>query len=261
MQESLDTTKIEFNEQTGIGRVTLHRPDALNALNSQLTNDIVESLQMLEKQNENGVRLRAVVLEGSAENFCAGADITEFEDTSTGATSDRTHYRFIREFPVPVIAKIEGYCLGGGLETAMSCDFRFADEEARLGLPEVDLGIIPGAGGVQLISRLANPSAAKEIAMTGDHISAVRAKELGIVNRVPEDVDETTQEFAEKIASKPPLAIQSIKESARISTQTTLEEGIAYDNKLFEPLLATEDHKEGARAFAEDDYEPEFKGR
>jgi len=105
------------------------------------------------------------------------------------------------DFPAPVIAKITGYCLGGGLETAMSCDFRFAAEDAKLGLPEVDLGIIPGAGGVQFISELANPAAAKEIAMTGDHISAARAEELGIVNRVPDDIDAETQEFAEKIAS------------------------------------------------------------
>ena len=97
--------------------------------------------------------------------------------------------------------------------------------------------------------------------MTGDHISATRAAELGIVNRVPDDLDEATEEFAEKIASKPPLAIQTIKNSARISTQTSLKAGIDYDNNVFEPLLATEDHEEGARAFAEDDYEPEFKGR
>jgi len=121
------------------------------------------------------------------------------------------------DFPAPVIAKITGYCLGGGLETAMSCDFRFAAEDAKLGLPEVDLGIIPGAGGVQFISELANPAAAKEI-MTGDHISAARAEELGIVNRVPDDIDAETQEFAEKIASKPPLAIQAIKESASVAT-------------------------------------------
>ena len=261
MQESLDTTTVSFDEDTGVGRVTLNRPDALNALSGQLTEDIAESLRLLEEQNDDEIALRAVVMEGAEGNFCAGADITEFEDASPGAAADRTHYRYIREFPVPVIAKIEGYCLGGGLETAMSCDFRFADEEARLGLPEVDLGIIPGAGGVQLISELANPAAAREIAMTGDHISAARADELGIVNRVPDDLEEATQEFAEKIASKPPLAIQAIKESARISTQTSLEEGIAYDNKLFEPLLSTEDHEEGARAFAEDDYEPEFKGR
>ncbi|THE64042.1 enoyl-CoA hydratase/isomerase family protein [Salinadaptatus halalkaliphilus] len=262
MQDSLATTIVEFDEDTGVGRITLNRPDALNALSGQLRDDIVESLRLLEDHNDDDeIALRAVVLEGAEGNFCAGADITEFEDSAAGASAARTHFEFISQFPVPVIAKIEGYCLGGGLETAMACDIRFADADARLGLPEVDLGLIPGAGGVQYISNLSNPAAASEIAMTGDHISAARADELGLVNRVPDDLEATTQEFAETIASKPPLAIQAIKDSAQTAAQTTLEEGIAYDNKLFEPLLATEDHKEGARAFAEDDYEPEFNGR
>lgn len=264
MREEYETTIVEFDAETGIGHLTLNRPDALNALSGQLRDDIIAGLRQLEAENEDadGIALRAVVVEGAEGNFCAGADINEFSDASPGASSERQHYDFIAEFPVPIIAKIRGYCLGGGLETAMACDFRFAEEEARLGLPEVDLGIIPGAGGVQFISRLANPSAAKEIAMTGDHISAERAHELGIVNRVyDDDLDAAVDEFAETIASKPPLAIQAIKESANMATQTGLAEGRRYDRNLFEPLLDTEDHKEGARGFAEDDYEPSFKGR
>ncbi|UHQ95195.1 enoyl-CoA hydratase/isomerase family protein [Haloterrigena alkaliphila] len=263
MQETFDTTRVEFDEETGIGRLTLNRPDSLNALSGQLQTDIIDGLRLLEAENDdrNGIALRAVIVEGAEGNFCAGADITEFSETEPGASSDPEHYEFIMDFPVPVIAKIRGYCLGGGLETAMACDFRFAAEDARFGLPEVDLGIIPGAGGVQFISRLANPAAAKEIAMTGEHIGADRARNLGIVNRVPDDLDEATQRFAETIASKPPLAIQAIKESANVATQTGLREGRQYDRRLFEPLLDTEDHEEGARAFAEDDYEPEFSGR
>ena len=265
MHEELETTVVEFDADTNVGSVALDRPDALNALSGQLRDDIVEGLRLLEAQNEDadGVALRAVVLQGAGGNFCAGADVNEFSDESAGATSERSHYAFIREFPVPVIAKIEGYCLGGGLETAMSCDMRIAHEEARLGLPEVDLGIIPGAGGVQMVSQLANPAAAMEIAMTGDHIGADRAADLGIVNRVygDDEFDEEVEAFAETIAAKPPLAIQAIKESARKATQVGLEEGIAYDQQQFEPLLATEDYEEGARAFAEDDYEPEFRGR
>jgi enoyl-CoA hydratase/carnithine racemase len=261
MQESFETTEVEFDEETGVGHITLNRPDALNALSGQLTSDIVESLRLLEDQNDDEIVLRVVVIEGAEGNFCAGADITEFEDQTPGDTSEREHYQFIMDFPVPVIAKIEGYCLGGGLETAMSCDFRFAAEDARLGLPEIDLGIIPGAGGVQFISRMANPAVASEIAMTGDHVGAPRAEELGLLNRVPDDLDEATQEFAEKIAAKPPLAIQAIKDSASVATETGLREGRKYDRRLFEPLLETEDHQEGAKAFASDDYEPEFKGR
>lgn len=263
MRETLETTDIEFDEETGIGRLTLNRPDALNALSGQLREDIIESLHLLEAENEkrDEIALRTVIIEGAEGNFCAGADINEFSESNPGTSSERAHYDFIMDFPAPVIAKVNGYCLGGGLETAMACDFRVAHEDARFGLPEVDLGIIPGAGGVQYISRLANPAAAKEIAMTGEHISATRARDLGIVNQVHDDLDTATQDFAEKIASKPPLAIQAIKESASIATQTGLREGRQYDRRLFDPLLKTEDHKEGAKAFAEDDYEPEFTGK
>jgi enoyl-CoA hydratase/carnithine racemase len=262
--EEFDTVEAEFDEETHVGRLTLNRPDALNALSDQLRTDIVGALQWLESHNEDadGVALRAVVVEGADGNFCAGADISEFSEASPGATSGRDHYSFVQEFPVPVIAKIRGYCLGGGLETAMACDFRFAHADARVGLPEVDLGLIPGAGGVQFISRLANPSVAKEVAMTGDHLSAERADDLGIVNRVyDDDLDDETREFAETLASKPPLAVQAIKDAANVSTQIGLDEGREYDRRRFEPLLETDDHQEGARAFAEDDYEPEFTGR
>lgn len=263
MQEEFRTTTVEFDETTGIGHLTLDRPGSLNALSSQLRTDIVAGLRWLEGHNEgvDEIALRTVIVEGAEGNFCAGADINEFGDASPGASSERYHYDFIMDFPVPVIAKIRGYCLGGGLETAMACDFRFADPDARFGLPEVDLGLIPGAGGVQFISRLANPSVAKEIAMGGEHIGAERAHEVGIVNRVSDDLDDTTLEFAETIASKPPLAIQAIKDAANMAVQTGLREGCRYDRRLFEPLLETEDFKEGARAFTEDDYEPEFKGR
>ncbi|ARS91180.1 enoyl-CoA hydratase/isomerase family protein [Natrarchaeobaculum aegyptiacum] len=264
MHEELETTIVEFDEETGVGTITMNRPDALNALSSQLRADIVAGLELLEEQNEAAgeLVLRAVVLEGSEGNFCAGADINEFSDASPGGSSERSHYEVIRDFPAPVIAKIEGYCLGGGLETALSCDVRIAHEEARLGLPEVNLGIIPGAGGVQMISSLAGPAAAMEVAMTGDHLPADEAEDLGIVNRVyGDDFDDDVTEFAEEIASKPPLAIQAIKKSARMATQAGLTEGITYDQQQFGELLQTEDHAEGARGFAEDDYEPEFKGR
>jgi enoyl-CoA hydratase/carnithine racemase len=264
MREEFDTTVVEFDEETGVGHLTLTRPDALNALSSQLRTDIIDGLRRLEAENDDadGVALRAVIMEGAEGNFCAGADINEFSDDASGASSDQDHYQLIRNFPAPVIAKVRGYCLGGGFETAMSCDFRFAHEDARFGLPEVDLGILPGAGGVQLISRLNNPSVAKEIAMTGDHVPADRADELDLVNRVyGDDLDEATQEFAETLASKPPLSIQAIKDAANVATQTGLEEGRKYDRRLLEPLFGTEDFEEGARGFAEDDYEPEFKGR
>lgn len=263
MPEEFETTTVEFDESTGVGSLTLNRPDALNALSAQLREDIVAGLRWLNDHNQDGIDMRAVVVEGEGGNFCAGADVTEFEESPPSTSVERSHYQFIKDFPMPVIAKIRGYCLGGGLETAMACDFRYADEDASIGLPEVNLGILPGAGGVQLISRLANPAVAKEIAMTGEHISGAEAADHGIVNHAyPDDeLDEAVREFAETLSSKPPLSIQAIKRSGNLANQVNLREGIEFDNKSFEPLLGTEDFEEGARAFAEDDYEPEFTGK
>ena len=263
MQDQNETATVTFDDVSGVGRLTLNRPDSLNALSTQLREDIVQGLRALNEQNQDGIDMRVVVVEGAGGNFCAGADITEFDDDSPSTEVDRKHYQFIMDYPVPVIAKIRGYCLGGGFETALSCDFRFAGADARLGLPEVNLGIIPGAGGVQFVSRLANPAVAKEIAMTGDHISAERAADLGLVNGVydEDELDTVVDDFAEEIASKPPLSVQAIKESANMAVETGLREGRQYDRKLANPLFETEDHEKGARAFAEDDYEPEFTGQ
>ena len=145
-------------------------PDALNALNDQLLSDVVEGLRRLESNNDSeGVALRAVVIEGAGDKaFSAGADVSGFSEGSAGGTSARSTGRFIREFPAPVIAKVQGYCLGGGFETALACDFRFASADSTFGLPEVDLGLLPGAGGVQYVARLASEAVAKEFAMTGE---------------------------------------------------------------------------------------------
>lgn len=263
MDQTLETVKTEFDAETGVGHLVLQRPDALNALNEQLRSDIVAGLRALNEHNQDEINMRVVVMEGTGDNFCAGADIGEFEAGPSGVETDRTHYQFVTDYPLPVIAKIRGYCLGGGLETALSSDFRFVAADAQLGLPEVDLGIIPGAGGVQLVSRLANPSVAKELAMTGNYISGERAAELGIANEAHSDanLDDAVAAFAETLASKPPLAIQAIKQSADMATEAGLQEGREYDRKQVDPLFATEDHAEGARAFEEDDYEPEFRGK
>lgn len=263
MQASFDTVDVEFDESTGVGYLTMSRPDALNALSGQLRREIVEGLSALNDLNDEGIEMRAVVMDGAGGHFSAGADITEFSEGAPSTTVDRTHEQFIIDYPMPVIAKIRGYCLGGGLETAMACDFRIASEEASFGLPESNLGLIPGAGGVQFIASLANPSIAKEMAMTGDHYSAAQAADWNLLNDVhaDDDLDDAVDEFASQLAAQPPLSVQQIKDSANMATQIGLEEGREYDRAAFMPLLATEDHAEGARAFAEDDYEPEFTGR
>jgi len=265
MSDELETVIVAFDEETGVGSLTLDRPDALNALNGQLLSDIVEGLRRLEARNEDaeGVALRAVVIEGAGEKaFSAGADISGFSGGSSGGSSPRSTGRFVREFPAPVIAKIQGYCLGGGLETAFACDFRFASEDSTFGLPEVDLGLLPGAGGVQYVARLANEAVAKELAMTGEHFPAERAHAEGLVHDVfpAEDLDDEVEAFAENLATQAPLSVQAIKESANRAHQMGLNEGIQFDRTTFETLLNTEDAEEGAAAFSED-RDPEFVGK
>ncbi len=263
MSHEYDTIEVSFEADTGIGHITLDRPDSLNALNAKIREEIVEGLQELESKNPDGdgVALRVVIMEGADGNFSAGADINEFNEATYRRSSARHYRTFIAEFPVPVIAKIRGYCLGGGLETALACDFRIAHEDSQLGLPEVDLGIKPGDG-VQFITRLANASVAKELAMLGNHISADEALDANIVNRVHGDkFDDATREFAETIAEKPPLAIQAIKESANMAVETGLSEGRKFDHELGGYLRQTDDYDKATRAFAEDDYEPVFEGK
>lgn len=265
MDESLETVLVEFDDERGVGTITMNRPDALNALNGRLRDDIIAGLESLEERNADadGVALRAVILEGAGEKaFCAGADIGGFSSESAGGSSARSHYDVIRDFPAPVIATIDGYCLGGGLETALACDFRLASEGSTFGFPEVNLGILPGAGGVQYVEKLAGPAVAKELAMFGNHISAARAGNEGLVNHVyaDDEFEDEVDAFVTELAGQAPLAVQAIKKSAAMAVQTGLEEGLEYDRQLFAELLETADHAEGAAAFSED-REPEFEGK
>lgn len=265
MREELETVVVEFDEERGVGTITLNRPDKLNAMNNQMREDIVSGLERyaeIDAEGE-GVSVRAVVLEGAGEKaFCAGADIMGFSDAGPSSFAGRGHGNALTSFQAPVVAKIDGYCLGGGLETAFACDFRIASDRSTFGLPEIDLGLLPGGGGVQYIARLANPSVAMEIAMTGEHVPADRAAALGIVNDVhdAEEFDDAVDAFVDDLASQPPLGVRAVKEAARNANQMTLEESRRFDQQLFARLLQTDDHQEGARAFAEDDYEPEFSG-
>jgi enoyl-CoA hydratase/carnithine racemase len=266
MQEELETVLLDLDEESGVGTLTLNRPDALNALNAQMRQDIERSFERLEEYDEDqeGVGVRVVVIEGAGDQaFCAGADITGFSGISPAAFEPHSMRDSVIEFPAPVIAKIHGYCLGGGLELALACDFLHASESSRLGFPEVDLGLIPGAGGVQYVARLTNPSFAKELAMTGEHLEAERAADEGLLNHVYSDgeFDDEVETFVRDLAEQPPLAIRALKDSGNIAVETDLREGRKYDRRVFSTLLETEDHEEGARAFAEDNYEPEFTGR
>lgn len=261
--ETLETVLVEFDEESGIGTLTLDRPESLNALNAQLSRDIVSGLKRLEERGGGERGLRVVVIEGAGKKaFCAGADIGGFSPESSVETSTRSAHEFIPEFPVPVIAKIDGYCLGGGLELALACDIRLASEDSEFGFPEVNLGLLPGAGGVQFVTKLCGPAVATELAMLGEHVSAEWADDNGIVNRVyaTDTFEEEVESFVTDLAGQAPLAIRAIKKSARMAVQSGLDEGCQYDRQLFTDLLGTEDFAEGAAAF-QADREPEFEGR
>lgn len=256
--DDVETVLIEFDEESGVGTITLNRPDSLNALNDQLSRDVVTGLQRLEEEE-----LRVAVIEGAGEKaFCAGADIGGFSSDSSAERSERAAHTFVPEFPVPVVAKIDGYCLGGGFELALACDLRLASADSEFGFPEVNLGLLPGAGGVQFVTKLCGPATAMELAMRGEHVSAEWAAEEGLVNHVypTDEFEQRVDSFVTHLAGQAPLAVRAIKKSARMAVQSGRKEGRRYDRQLFNELLTTDDFAEGAAAFSED-REPEFEGR
>ncbi|MEZ5331217.1 MAG: enoyl-CoA hydratase-related protein [Thermoanaerobaculia bacterium] len=239
------------------GRVavlTINRPDKLNALNQQVRDEVLEVLTALETDDDVGV----VVLTGAGEkSFIAGADIGEFEGRSP---FDQRHamrspriFDVMSSFPKPVIAMINGFCLGGGCELALSCDLRVASDKARFGQPEINLGLIPGGGGTQRLPRLVGLGQALRLVLTGDMIAAEEARSIGLVELVvPHDeLREKTLELAAKIASKSPLTLRIAKEAVRASQKLALEEGVLYERDLFCLAFSTEDKAEGVKAFLE----------
>ncbi|HEX9730423.1 MAG TPA: enoyl-CoA hydratase-related protein [Thermoanaerobaculia bacterium] len=248
------------------GRVailTVNRPDKLNALNQQVRDEALAHLAAIESDDGVGV----VVITGAGEkSFIAGADIKEFEGRSP--LDQREAMRFPRvfdamaTFPKPVIAMINGFCLGGGCELAMSCDLRIASDRARLGQPEINLGIIPGGGGTQRLPRLVGLGQAMKIVLTGDMVSAEEALRIGLVDEVVphEELRARTLELAAKIAAKSPLTLRVAKEAVRASQRLAIEEGILYERDLFCLCFSTEDKQEGVAAFLEK-RQAQWKGR
>jgi enoyl-CoA hydratase len=239
------------------GRVailTINRPDKLNALNDQVRNDMLEILGQIEHDDGIGV----VVLTGAGEkSFIAGADIGEFAgrtpfDQRHAMRSPRI-FDVMASYPKPVIAMINGFCLGGGCELAMSCDLRIASEKARFGQPEINLGLIPGGGGTQRMPRLVGAGHALRLILTGEMIGAAEAKEIGLVEMVvpAEELRAKTLELANKIASKSPLTVKVAKEAVRASERLAIEEGISYERDLFCLCFSTADKEEGVKAFLE----------
>ncbi|HET8999483.1 MAG TPA: enoyl-CoA hydratase-related protein [bacterium] len=236
----------------GIGVITLNRPHVLNALNQGLMEELATAMEAMDR--DDGVR--CLVLTGNERAFAAGADVREFAD-ATAADMVRG-YRFqpwerIRGVSKPVIAAVSGFALGGGCELAMSCDIIIASETARFGQPEIRLGLMPGAGGTQRLTRAIGKSRAMEMVLTGRNITAQDALACGLVSRVmPVELylDEAKR-LAREIAAQPPIAVRMAKEAVLQAFETTLGGGLEFERRCFHLLFSTEDKREGVRAFLE----------
>ncbi|MBE0481312.1 MAG: enoyl-CoA hydratase/isomerase family protein [Dehalococcoidia bacterium] len=257
-------SNILYERKDRVATITLNRPQVLNALNSALLKELYEAFQEAEKDPDVSV----IILTGCGDrSFCAGADISELQ--SLTPIKGRNHVLWIQEctkyierIQKPVVARINGFCLGGGQEIAMACDFRIAVDKARFGQPEINLAIIPGGGGTQRLPRLIGKTKAVEINMLGIHVDANEAYRLGLLNRVvsAEELDKTVSEFVQALLSKSPAAIGTLKLAMNEGLEMDLERALYYEAECFATTLATDDSKEGMKAFLEK-RPPVFKGR
>jgi len=243
--------------------VTINRPDKLNALNIATRSEILAAFDQLATDDE----VRVVIITGAGEKaFIAGADINEFAGMSAigqrAVMKGRRAFDSVEDFPKPVIAMINGFALGGGCELAMACDIRIASTKAKLGQPEIKLGIIPGGGGTQRMTRLVGEGKAMELMLTGDMISAEEAERLGLVNHVyaPEELEAKTMELANKIAELSPVALAMAKAAVKNASRMNIREGLDSEVDLFALCFSSEDKEEGVRAFIEK-RKAEFKGK
>lgn len=256
-----ETITVEKREKVAV--LTINRPDKLNALNKSVHAEGVAALDQLRRDEA----VRVVVITGAGEkSFIAGADISEFAGQTPVSQRDlfneRTFFNSIDVFPKPVIAMINGFCLGGGNELAMACDIRIASENARFGQPEINLGIMCGGGGTQRLTHLIGEGRAMEMILTGDMIDAATALQFGLVNHVYPlaELEAKTMELANKIAEKAPVALQLSKEAVRFAAKSNLDEGLRREVDLFALCFSTEDKQEGVTAFLEK-RKPNFKGK
>jgi enoyl-CoA hydratase len=238
----------------GIGVVTINRPEVRNALDSET----VEALESALHEVERNADAKVVVITGAGKAFVAGADIREMSAMGPAAArafSQRGHrlIAFMDQMKKPIIAAVNGYALGGGLELALACDFIYAAEEARLGLPEVTLGVIPGFGGTQNLPRVIGPNRAKELIFSGRQLTAQQAREWGLVNEVvpADELMARVMELAQHIARNGMLAVSTAKEAIVNGLDVTKENGLRLEGALFGLLFDSEDQKEGMRAFLE----------
>lgn len=284
----LDFDMIEWNfdPETHVGRIIIDRPP-YNTYTTGTTAELVAGLKafnFLDHEQEE-IAVRAVIIEGRGEKaFSTGGDLKDIDESESDEERTKHDYENVvldysprsfggdmtgpiflehfERFPAPVIAKIRGYCLAGGLELALACDFRIASADSTLGLTESNIGLFPSAGSTQRLPKVVGKSKAKELIMTGKHIPAEEAADCGLVDYVydPEDLEDEVADFAETLASRPPLAMRSIKSMIDLHEDVNRSAGIKIANREWARLHGTEDYEEGLASFIED-RDPEWKGR
>jgi enoyl-CoA hydratase len=258
---TLGTVRVETSER--VATVTIDRPEKRNALNAAVRHDLVQAFDALADDPD----VRVVVLTGAGERaFVAGADIAEFAERTPleqrAAMGGRRVFEVIAACPKPTIASINGFALGGGCELALACDLRIASRSARLGQPEVNLGLLPGGGGTQRLPRLVGTGRALRLILTGEIIGADEAERIGLVDEVVDDeqLRERTRTLARSVARHSPVALRLIKEAVRAAAELPLSAGLALERELFVTAFTSDDRTEGVTAFLEK-RTPEFKGR
>ncbi|MDT9026064.1 enoyl-CoA hydratase/isomerase family protein [Rossellomorea yichunensis] len=252
---------IVVSERDGLGFIELNRPKVLNAINRPMVSELVNAFEAFDR-NES---VKAIVLSGRGRAFAAGADIDEMAEDGAidlELLNQFTEWDRLAWIKKPIIGSVQGFALGGGFELALCCDILFASEDASFGFPEVNLGVMPGAGGTQRLTKLIGKSRAMEWLLSGDMFTATQALEWGVINRTiaKELLIEETEKFAKKLAAKPPLSLRLIKESVHKAVDSSIYEGMQYERKNFYLLFASEDQKEGMKAFVEK-RRPDFKGK
>ncbi|WP_416825346.1 enoyl-CoA hydratase-related protein [Ectobacillus polymachus] len=252
---------IIVSELDRIGMIVLNRPNQYNALNRTMVREIVEAMEMFDRKDS----IQAILITGKGKSFSAGADIEEMmndDSTTLELLNQFAEWDRLALIKKPIIGAVKGFVLGGGFELALCCDVLFAASNTEFSFPEVTLGVMPGAGGTQRLTKLVGRAKALEWLWAGERIHVEDALHYGIVNRIvaPELLDEEAIKFAQKIAKQPAMSVRLIKDSVNKAVDYSLYEGMQYERKNFYLLFSTQDQKEGMQAFKEK-RKPQFEGR